>query len=271
MNRITRRRLARVLCLGAVLSWLDVAQSADSPTAEEILTRVAERARQIKGQPPRYEFTRTKTTLEFGKKHEVQSREEQTYRMVVIGGELYPRLIAKDGKPLSADQLSKQRAEELKFKQKQRGHAAEGDSILALLEEKFAKRFAYAVTGRDTLDGRSAYVVSVSPKPGLPAKEILEKILARMAGRLWIDVEEAEVIQVELGLTKPVHIGLGVLGSVEAVQLHVRRDRLAEGGWINSKARLKLQFRILLDRTRLQYEESITEVAPVNPAGIPAS
>jgi hypothetical protein len=266
----TRRRLAEFLLLGAVLSWLDVAPASDSPTAEEILARVAERARQIKGQPPRYEFTRTKTTLEFDKKQEVQSREEQTYRMVVIGGELYPRLIAKDGKPLSVERLNKQREEESKLKQKQRGHAAEGDSILALLEERFAKRFAYEVTGHDTLNGRSAYVVSVSPKKGLPAKEVLEKVLARMAGRLWIDVEAAEVIQAEFGLTKPVKIGLGVLGSVEGVQFHVRRDRLDDGSWINSKARLWLQFRILLDRKRIQYEESITDVAPVNPAGIPA-
>jgi hypothetical protein len=244
---------------------MEAARPSDLPTTKELFERVSERERQTKDQPPRYEFTRTKTTLGYNKKGKVETRDEQTYRMVLIAGQLFPRLLAQNGQPLSGEELAKQQAKEAKFhNQDHKKKAREGDSVLAQLKGEYADRVEFAVTGRDQLDGREVYVVSVQPKKGLPAKKVEERVIARLEGRLWIDALEYEVAKVDLALTEPVRIGWGVLGAVDAFKLSIGRNRLADGGWINSAVHLWLQVRILLDTKRIQYDEAVSEVTPLN-------
>lgn len=234
-------------------------------TAEELLAKVAERARQQNKKPPQREFIRTKTTLELDKKHNVKEREELTYRMVIIDGALYPRLIQKNGRALNPEEQAKEEEKETHFRNDGGNDAnkEEGNTILLKLSEETAKRFDYAITGWEQTNGRAAYVVAVTPKPGLRAKTVEEQVMSRISGRIWIDKDEYEIARLELHLRKPVHFGLvGVLGAVHGFDFLLCRTRLQEGDWENSIVKVWVQFRILLDTRRIQYEESISELQP---------
>jgi hypothetical protein len=234
-------------------------------TVEELLTKVAERAKEQNGKPPRREFIRTKTTVELDKKHKVKEREELTYRMVIVNGELYPRLILKNGRALSPKEHAKEEGKEAAFRNDQGKDAEsdEGNTVLLRLNEETARRFDYTITGTELVNGRTAYVVTVVPKPDLPAKSIEEQVMAQMSGRLWIDEAEYEVARFEVHLMKPVQFGVvGVLGALHELDFSVFRSRQLEGDWENSLVKAWLQFRIFLETRRFQYEERISELPP---------
>jgi hypothetical protein len=268
-------RLSVSLLLVCLLSaFTGPALSAEAPpqtqvTAEQLLTRVAERARQEKSKPPGREFIRTKTTLELDKNNKVEKREELTYRMVIIDGALYPRLIRKNGRPLDPAEQKKEKEKEATFRTERHKDSdkqeKEGNTVLLKLSEEDAKRFDFSVAGRELVNGRAAYVVTVTPKPNLPAATTEHRVMSRISGRLWIDEGESEIAKLEVRLLKPLHFGLGVLAALNSFDFSVHRNRLPDGEWENSVVKLALNFRVLLETTRLQYEEKVSPL----PAGDP--
>src|SRR5262245_48267833 len=85
-------------------------------SVEDLLNKVADRAQQQLEQPPRREFFRTKTTLELDKRHNVVDRKGLTYHMVIIEGALYPRLVEKNGLPLTPEEQKREQEKEASFR-----------------------------------------------------------------------------------------------------------------------------------------------------------
>jgi len=257
------------LRLSLVLAWLALPALAlatqPEMTVEELLNKVAERAKKERSKPPQREFIRTKITLEFDKKHKVKTREELTYRMVILDGVLYPRLIRKNGQALTPEEQANEEKKEAAFRngQEKNAKSEQGNTVLMKLDEGTAKRFDFAITGREEVNGRGAYVVTVAPKAGLPAKTTQEQVMGHISGRLWIDENEYEIAKLEVRLTKSVHFGVvGLLGALHAFDFSVYRNRRLEGDWENSLVKIRLQFRVFLNTRRFQYEERISALPP---------
>jgi hypothetical protein len=253
------------VCLALPPAEVPARSAQPQMTVEELLDKVAEHAKQQNSKPPKREFIRTKITSELDKKSNVIKREELKYRMVIINGVLYPRLIQKNELALNPEEQRKEEEKEASFRigggkdaKKQEGH-----TILVKLSEETAKRFDYAITGREQVNGRMAHVVTVTPKPGLPAKTKEERVMSNLSGRLWIDESDYEIAKLDVHLTEPVYFGVaGLLGALHAFDFCLSRNRLSEGDWENSLVKVGIQFRMLLDTRRVQYEERISLLPP---------
>ncbi len=261
------KQLGSGLGLGllAIALWAFPARGAGGLLGiKELLSKVAERARETKEKAPHYEFTRTKITLEVDQKGHVESHEDETYRTIVLAGRFYPRLVARNGKPLSPAEAAKEREKEAEYERHPKAGTKDADSILTHVKEGFAKLLEFEIAGQEKIDGRAAYVVSVRAKEGLRPSTVEERVISRIAGRIWIDTSEFEVVKVDLALTRPVRIGWGVLGSVDQFKFVVRRNRLEDGEWVNSDVNIWLQFRILLRTKRVKYEERVSDIHLLN-------
>lgn len=251
---------ALLLLLGSLVQPGPALAAEPVITVEELLRKVADRAKEQNSKPPQREFLRTKTTFELDKKEKIKKKEEHTYRMVIIDGAWYPRLIQKNGRALTAEEQRKEEDKEAAFKadQRRKTRKEEGNTVLMRLSGENAQRFNYAITGRDRIEGREVFVVTVTPKPGLRAKTTEEQVMARISGRLWIDQIEHEIARLELHLMKPIHFGIGLLGALHQFEFNVCRKRLPDGEWENSTVNVSLHFRVLVDTHRIRYEEKVS-------------
>jgi hypothetical protein len=68
-----------------------------------------------------------------------------------------------------------------------------------------------------------------------------DKVLNRLAGQVWVDEAEAEVLQVRVGLTEDLSLGLfGMIGSIKRCDVNIERQRLPDNVWV------KKSFAVLL-------------------------
>src|SRR6185437_1121096 len=95
-------------------------------------------------------------------------------------------------------------------------------------------RYDFKVEKRETLDTRPALVLSFQPKPGHGGeKSVEDKVLNRLAGRVWVDEAEAEVARVQVGLTEDLSLGwFGMMGSMKQCDVKIERQRLPDGDWV---------------------------------------
>jgi hypothetical protein len=231
-------------------------------TVVELLQKASERAKEEKEKPPHREFYRTKLTLDLDKKQNVKKREELKYWMKLIDGALYPFLLEKNGQALTPEERKQEEEKEAAFRNKSEAkeEKKKSNSILAKINDETASRFDYQISGREVLKGRPACLITISPKPGLKSKTIEEQVMARLAGKVWIDEGDYSVARLEVRLLQPVQFGLGILGSVSEFELKIDRTWLGEKDWENSKVSAWVQFRILFDPTRIRYEETISAI-----------
>ncbi len=95
-------------------------------------------------------------------------------------------------------------------------------------------RYDFKVEKREQLDSRPVLVLSFQPKPGHSGEKTIEdKVLDRLAGRVWIDEAEAEVVRVQVGLTEDLSLGwFGTIGSIKQCDVKIERQRLPDGTWV---------------------------------------
>jgi hypothetical protein len=230
------------------------------PKAEEVLRRISERAEQTASQAPAYEYTRTKSLKILDGDRKPEHAEEEVFRMAPQNGKLEARLLTKDGKAVSAEEAEKIVAEDNKLRPKGGGRKpGKDDSMSRFLDSETARRFTYETVGEEVIARRPAYVLTFQPRTDLPARSIEEKVMARVAGRVWVDQEEAEVVRIDSKLTKSLSFALGIIGVLHDVRFSVERRRLENGQWANSGVRFYVHFRQLFATRYIDYEEKVSD------------
>jgi hypothetical protein len=256
-----------------VLLWLVVvtsaptglrAQSQPYPAIDELLPKVIERAKRSRKSPAGYDFTRVKTTTHYDSDHEVIKQEERVYRITEKNGKPKAELLSKNGEP---PPVRSPKAESTEPKPRTRspgGDRSHGnDSLLHQINDDMVKRFQFSITNREVLQGRSTWVIEVRPRKDLKISSTEEEVLARVAGKIWVDEEEHEVVQAHVSLQETLKIGWGgMLGALRELRFSVTRSRIAAGVWVNSDTDLWLHFRQLFSAKRIEVTEKVTNVTP---------
>jgi hypothetical protein len=120
-------------------------------------------------------------------------------------GETYRKLVARDGRPLDAREIEKQdRKQDEKTAKSEAASGEKREARLAEMRRKEAevidelfRIYDIRMTGRETVDGRSAIVLTFEPRPDSPATTGRGKILKKFAGRAWIDEEDRQLVRLE--------------------------------------------------------------------------
>ncbi|MGH7198924.1 MAG: hypothetical protein ACREH5_09340, partial [Candidatus Omnitrophota bacterium] len=221
------RKTPIVLGVAALLSLTSAALPSD-PTpnlpAGEILKKAIARAKEEDQQPlsRRFSWTEHAVNEKLENDGKVKERAELEFQWVQLQGKPYRRLVRKNGRLLSGDEVKKEADREKKFlkaiakppKPRNKGE----DNDLALNED-VVSRFHFTVIGTENINGRPAYLLTFLPKTtGLPEKRQIDRFVNRLTGKVWIDTQLYSIARLDMHLTEPVNF-YGGIGSLRALDM----------------------------------------------------
>lgn len=179
-------------------------------------------------------------------------------------GRTYKRLIAIDGRPLSAAELAERDEEHRrdleKEARKQESETAEQRArrLEREQEERQERRrmlddalavFEAAVVGRDTIDGEPVITASLRPRPKARTSTRQGAWMKQFEGHAWFTERDAQLVRLEMKAFDDVSIGWGIVGRVHrGSRIYVERRRVGNT-WLPALQSVKATGRTLLFRT----------------------
>lgn len=274
-----RRTLIPAVVLAMIPSGI-AAQSAPNgpaakplPPAQEIIDRMIDRARRAEEKKLAEQYTYEQQTVieKLDASGAVKEREERVYQPVALGSERYLRLVKKNGRPPNGKDLKEEQEREKQFRQRlderRRKGKKDGDDIR--FDSELTSRFRGEVLGREHVNGRWAYLIRFEPKSrDLPVRRRLDRLLNKLAGRLWVDEEDYTIVRGEGRLLEPVRVGLGLLASFQKLDITAEQTRLEDGLWLPVRLDALVQGRVIFNtihqRQALRWRE-FRRVEPPRP------
>lgn len=211
-----------------------------------------------------YTYTQTETERHLNKDGSVKKTE-------VIVSEVYPsleegltyrRIISRDGKPLTREQVEKQdREHDRKLEKRRRKLEKEGAGERSRRLEREAKErreeaenieeafrlFEINMIGRELRGGMSTILFTFRPRPDYKPRTREAKFLKKIAGRAWFAEDSHELVRIEAELTDSFSIGLGMLARLQKGATAVFERRLVNGEvWLPASASFAGKGRLLL-------------------------
>ena len=276
----------------------------------ELLRAVARNQDELDRRVSEYTFTRTETEREIDDKGVVKKEKTRVHEIYpVAGGGRALKLISEDGTPLSPARLAEQeravvedikrierdnakRREKLERekaakaeraqKRGETGAGADGDEEVGI--GVFLRACEFVSPRRENFRGREAIVFDFRPRPNFKPANRGESIIGKLAGVIWIDPVDKQVMRLEARLAEGFKVGGGLVASVRPGSAVVmEQTRLADGVWlprfsqINASAKIFLfaGFRLDAIREYSNYKRFSTSVgdakveAPSQPAPPP--
>jgi hypothetical protein len=248
----------------AVLSLCGRATIAAPPlTPDQILQRAVERAvsATTRESRPNYAYSRHTILEDLDTKGRIKDHKDKVFDVSVEGGLTFLKLIELNGQKLSAADLKKENEREAAERQKLMDGkpGKRGDERENFLTMDLVRRFHFALSGQQDLNGRQAYVLVFDPKPNLPVKTLTDRFVNQMAGTVWIDAEDFEIARAEVHLQGEVTLWGGIVGTLKHCRYTLERIRLGDGTWFNQTSHGIFEGRKLLEpmmiRTRSEASD----------------
>lgn len=179
-------------------------------------------------------------------------------------GGAYKRLIAIDGKPLSAEELAERDARHKRdLAEAAAREARETDDQRAArrrrAEEERQRRanliddavavYRATIVGREQVDGVPVLVADLKPREDADVETREGRWMKQFAGRLWVAESDYQLVRLEMRAIEDVTIGWGVIGRLhEGSRLRYARRRVGDT-WLPAELTYEASGRTLLFRT----------------------
>lgn len=209
-----------------------------------------------------YSYKQDVVSREIQKDGTIKIKESETFQLSFYKGYRIQRLIAKNGKPLSAkdqenaDEDAQKRVREIekeidkqekKVAQNKDGTPNGEGQRISIAEVLKASKLLNP--RRERLKGRDVVVFDFEPNPSFDfknAKSFL-KFFGKTAGVMWIDEKDKQVARIEAVLFDSYKIGGGVLAKLrKGASFTLEQDRINNEIWLPTLADINLSVRVLL-------------------------
>jgi hypothetical protein len=198
----------------------------------------------------KYSYEKRSHTEELDAAGKIIKATDKLYEVVPINGVPFSRLTQIQNRNLTEEEIQQQKRKEEEFRQRVKGAHGKGRFKREedILNPSLIDHYDFRVERRERVDDRSALALSFHPKRDHQAEKTVEdKVLNRLAGMVWVDEKEAEVIRVQVGLTEDLSLGwFGMVGSLKRFDFKMERQRLADGVWVDKDQTAELSGRKVL-------------------------
>jgi hypothetical protein len=253
--------------LGGILVLATPALAGDEPSApalpdlQVLMGEVRERLHSDDFLLDQYTFTEKQTERHLGADGNVKKVNTSLYEVYPSPepGRTYRKLVERDGKPLTAEELGKedQKQEAKEARKAARLYGGDASKRASAESEKRLKEtrtideifriYEFRVVGRETLEGRGAIAVTFEPRPGVETETRTGKILKKFAGRAWIDEEDRQLVRVEAELMDDLSFGFGLLAKLKkGSRAQIQRRKINDEIWLPAEARFVGNGRLFL-------------------------
>jgi len=208
---------------------------------------------------PAWAYDKTQVMLKLDGDEKVEEQTEKLYRVRIIHGVPFSRLVKVAGHDLTPAEIEKQNQREAAFEKGLSGR----DPKKALAERQafvtndVIERFQFTALRRETRSGRQTVVVSFEGNPDKAGGTFQDRLLSLMAGTCWVDEETADLAKLDVHLTKGLSLGmLGILGTIRNCQMEMESKPMSDGVWLPAKTEMTVSARMLLSSMRFKMEET---------------
>ena len=147
------------------------------------------------------------------------------YQVTMIEGSPYYRLLAVNGRDLSASQTAQEMEKQRQAEQKRRSESpADREKRIANYQRErrrdaemmnqLTEAFNFTVTAEHRVRGFNVWVLKATPRPGYRPPSMETEVLTGMQGEMWIDQRSYQWVRVTAQVIHPVSIE-GFLAQVE--------------------------------------------------------
>jgi len=182
---------------------------------------------------------------------------DKTFAVTMLYGSPYNRLIAVNGKSLTAaDQKKEQKKYDKAVADRQHESPDQRSQRIAKYEadrkrdhtliEQLTTAFDFRLTGKRNLNGYRVYVLKATPKPGYKPVDRDSEVLLGMEGTMWIDQKTFQWVKVEAHVIHPVRIE-GFLAVVEpGTRFEVEKRPVSGDIWFATHYSMSANAKVLM-------------------------
>ena len=235
----------------------DASGSVPQEQIRELLRRVAEKDLENEERLRDYTYLQREEEHKLDGGGKVKKIESRTSEVLVVYGEHIERLIAKDDKPLSAEETKKEDERIQKITDKRKNESESDRRKRVEKEEKnredgrkfvleIADAYNFRLAGSELLDGRDTWILDAEPRPGYQPKYREAKMLPKLHGRIWIDKAEMQWTKVDVTTTDTISFGLFLARIHKGTRIVVEATRVNEEVWLPKHMSLHVDVRVAL-------------------------
>src|SRR6266403_449170 len=175
-----------------------------------------------------YAGSQSEDETEFEGDGKVKKHEINEYTFFYLNGDEITTLVKKDGKPLSEAEQKKEnektqkrieehqkrtaKKEAKEEKAKEEGKSDEKDEPGI---EIFLRACQFVNPRRERFRGQDVLVFDFEPNPEFKAHKLVEKVVQKLAGVVWVDEKAHDVARLEAYFTGDMKIGGGLLANLQ--------------------------------------------------------
>jgi hypothetical protein len=256
-----------------VVSACPVSAQTDALSADQIVARAVERAKQQLETQAELDFESTilTTTEHLNGDLEVEKTELATHRQYALEGVLYEELIAREGEPLDEDDARDEVERREDFVEDVRERVEKGkdpepeDENRVDFDEEFVGRYRFTIEGEENVNGHSSWILYMEPRSeDLPVRRDIDNALNKSTGRLWIAQDDYGVARVEFEMAESVRFWGGILGTLRNTIGRMEFTRVADGVWLPDSIDIQIDLRILFRNIRRRFVREWDEYVPAH-------
>ena len=176
-----------------------------------------------------YAGTRAEEETEFEKDGKVKKTEQKEYTFFYLNGDEISTLVKKDGKPLSGEEQKKENERTQKEIQEIQKRAAKKEAKEEKAKEEgkkdkdeddpgievFLRACQFVNPRRERFRGQDVLVFDFEPNPEFQAHKMVEKVIQKLAGVIWIDEKAHEVARLEAYFVGDFKVAGGMLANLQ--------------------------------------------------------
>ena len=247
------------------------AQETPAPKPDELVSQALADQQRVIDLLQKYSYTKHIVSESSNMKGKVTQHEERVYSYAPCGPKTCVTLVSVDGAPPKPKELKEhQKAMQKEWEKQAKKSAAdrqkEEDEDL-FLSKDFLVVYSFSSPGNELHEGTATLVVPFAPKQEKVAvADNSNKVLTKMAGRLWIAEVDRKIVAMEMHMVKPIKVWGGFAGAIN--DMTVQQEYLvdANGMYLPKKNAMEMELRILLSKARLKLVEEYSDFKPA-PAG----
>jgi hypothetical protein len=198
--------------IGALLAGTAMAQTAVPPIEpREIVRRAFDRPDNLFEGQRDFTYMKRSVLKQFDSEGRVTKQEVETSEVLFLYGRPYARLVAKDDKPLSAED-SREARQKMEKEMRRRKSASPEESKKAddrgrQTGREVADAFHFRLARVENTSAGAAWVIDATPRSDYQAKTRQAKIFRHMTARLWISQDGFRFVRGEARVTETISLG----------------------------------------------------------------
>lgn len=238
MRRVILHALLPAILIPCTLTR---AQPADAPlpNPRDLMERALANEKKLAAEQERYECRVTDEAVETDSKGNVKKTTTEVKEQFFVNGIAVERTVAKNGKDLTAEEERKedQRVMKETVKYSNQANAQKETDKQNRQMESILEAMQLANGRRDHVNGRAVLFYDVVPNPKFQARNLNQRFAQVMQGKISLDEETGEIIDVNIKSVQDLKIAGGILANLhKGFWLHFHNQPQTDGVWLTDLA-----------------------------------